>query len=48
MDKNDSKSNNRAPRSAETRAKQVARKPWRPPSMLETPPKHLKDILTGG
>lgn len=38
MDKNDSKSNNRAPRSAETRAKQVARKPWRPPSMLETPP----------
>jgi hypothetical protein len=38
MDKNDTKSNNRAPRSAETRAKQVARKPWRPPSMLETPP----------
>ena len=38
MDKNDSKSNNRAPRSAETRAKQVSRKPWRPPSMLETPP----------
>ena len=30
--------NNRAPRSAETRAKDTARKPWRPPSMLETPP----------
>ena len=34
----DKKSNNRAPRSAETRAKDTARKPWRPPSMLETPP----------
>jgi|TARA_R100000541_G_scaffold49761_1_gene56887 hypothetical protein len=31
-------SNNRTPRSAETRAKSTARKPWRPPSMLETPP----------
>jgi|TARA_R100000030_G_scaffold4054_4_gene2867 hypothetical protein len=30
--------NNRTPRSAETRAKSNARKPWRPPSMLETPP----------
>ena len=30
--------NNRAPRSAETRAKDTARKPWRPPSMLDTPP----------
>ena len=30
--------NNRTPRSAETRAKDTARKPWRPPSMLETPP----------
>jgi hypothetical protein len=38
MNENEGKLNNRAPRSAETRAKQVARKPWRPPSMLETPP----------
>ena len=29
---------NRTSRSAETRAKDTARKPWRPPSMLETPP----------
>ena len=29
---------NRTPRSAETRAKDTARKPWRPPSMLDTPP----------
>ena len=28
---------NRTPRSAETRAKDTARKPWRRPSMLETP-----------
>jgi|TARA_Y100000114_G_scaffold50099_1_gene45742 hypothetical protein len=34
----DIKSNNRAPRSADTRATSEARKPWRPPSMLETPP----------
>ncbi len=34
----DKKINNRTPRSAETRAKDTARKPWRPPSMLETPP----------
>ena len=38
MNENEGKLNTRAPRSAETRAKQVARKPWRPPSMLETPP----------
>jgi hypothetical protein len=30
--------NNRTPRSADTRAKDTARKPWRPPSMLDTPP----------
>ena len=30
--------NNRTPRSAETRAKDTARKPWRPPSMLDAPP----------
>jgi hypothetical protein len=30
--------NNRTPRSAEVRAKDTARKPWRPPSMLDTPP----------
>ena len=29
---------NRTPRSADTRADMNARKPWRPPSMLETPP----------
>ena len=29
---------NRTSRSADTRAKKVARKPWQPPSMLETPP----------
>ena len=29
---------NRTSRSAKTRAKDTARKPWRPPSMLETPP----------
>ena len=32
------KTNNRTPRSADTRATMNARKPWRPPSMLETPP----------
>ena len=36
-DKNIEK-NNRTPRSAEVRAKDTARKPWRPPSMLDTPP----------
>ena len=29
---------NRTSRSADTRAASTARKPWRPPSMLETPP----------
>ena len=37
-DENKIEENNRTPRSAETRAKDTARKPWRPPSMLETPP----------
>ena len=32
------KSNDRTARSADTRATSEARKPWRPPSMLETPP----------
>ena len=31
-------SNDRVSRSAEVRAKENARKPWAPPSMLETPP----------
>jgi|TARA_B100000212_G_scaffold299556_1_gene244282 hypothetical protein len=31
-------SNNRVSRSAETRVKEETRKPWAPPSMLETPP----------
>ena len=30
--------NNRESRSADTRAQDQARKPWAPPSMLETPP----------
>ena len=34
----DKKDTNRTPRSADTRAKKVARKPWEPPSMLDTPP----------
>ena len=39
MTENSSKSkNNRTDRSADTRASSTARKPWRPPSMLETPP----------
>lgn len=37
-DENKVEENNRTPRSAETRAKDTARKPWRPPSMLDTPP----------
>jgi len=37
-DENKIEQNNRTPRSAETRAKDTARKPWRPPSMLDTPP----------
>ena len=35
---NKKETNNRTPRSADTRATMNARKPWRPPSMLETPP----------
>ena len=38
MTDKDIKSNDRTPRSADTRATSEARKPWRPPSMLETPP----------
>ena len=37
-DENKIEEQNRTPRSAETRAKDTARKPWRPPSMLDTPP----------
>ena len=36
-EKND-KDLNRTPRSADTRADKVARKPWSPPSTLDTPP----------
>tara|TARA_R110000772_G_scaffold57612_1_gene130257 strand:- start:6 stop:491 length:486 start_codon:yes stop_codon:yes gene_type:complete len=38
MTENDNKDLNRTPRSADTRAKKVARKPWSPPSTLDTPP----------
>ena len=38
MTEKDNKDSNRAPRSADTRAKTEARKPWSPPSMLDTPP----------
>ena len=38
MTEKDNKDLNRTPRSADTRAKKVARKPWSPPSMLDTPP----------
>jgi len=38
MTENDKKDLNRTPRSADTRAKKVARKPWSPPSTLDTPP----------
>jgi len=38
MTENNNKTNNRTPRSADTRAEKVARKPWSPPSTLETPP----------
>ena len=39
MTENSSNSkNNRTDRSADPRASSTARKPWRPPSMLETPP----------
>ena len=37
-DENKIEEQNRTSRSAETRAKDTARKPWRPPSMLDTPP----------
>ena len=38
MTENDKKDLNRTPRSADTRADKVARKPWSPPSTLDTPP----------
>ena len=38
MTENDNKDLNRTPRSADTRADKVARKPWSPPSTLDTPP----------
>ena len=38
MTEKDNKDLNRTPRSADTRAKKEARKPWSPPSMLDTPP----------
>ena len=38
MTEKDNKDINRTPRSADTRATKEARKPWSPPSMLDTPP----------
>lgn len=38
MIKKDNNNSNRTPRSADTRAKKEARKPWSPPSTLNTPP----------
>ena len=38
MTEKDNNNSNRTPRSADTRAKKEARKPWSPPSMLDTPP----------
>tara|TARA_R110000796_G_scaffold10652_1_gene35298 strand:- start:1051 stop:1536 length:486 start_codon:yes stop_codon:yes gene_type:complete len=38
MTENDNKDLNRTSRSADTRAKKEARKPWSPPSLLDTPP----------
>ena len=38
MTEKDNKDLNRTPRSADTRADKVARKPWSPPSTLDTPP----------
>ena len=38
MTEKDNKDLNRTPRSADTRANKVARKPWSPPSTLDTPP----------
>ena len=38
MTEKDNNNSNRTPRSADTRAKKEARKPWSPPSTLDTPP----------
>ena len=38
MTEKDNTDLNRTPRSADTRATKVARKPWSPPSTLDTPP----------
>ena len=38
MTEKDNNNSNRTPRSADTRAKNEARKPWSPPSTLDTPP----------
>jgi len=38
MTEKDNNNLNRTPRSADTRAKKEARKPWSPPSTLDTPP----------
>ena len=38
MTEKDNKDLNRTPRSADTRANKEARKPWSPPSTLDTPP----------
>ena len=38
MTEKDNKDLNRTPRSADSRADKVARKPWSPPSTLDTPP----------
>ena len=38
MIEKDNNNSNRTPRSADTRAKKEARKPWSPPSTLNTPP----------
>ena len=46
MTEKDNKDLNRTPRSADTRANKVARKPWSPPSTLDTPPAPEGD--TGG
>ena len=38
MTEKDNNNSNRTPRSADTRAKKEARKPWSPPSTLDIPP----------
>ena len=38
MTEKNNKNTNRTPRSADNRANNEARKPWSPPSMLDTPP----------